>query len=88
MNAIIAAQLIRIREERRVAADGIHVAVPQIDMLRMEDRLLSAQHFVSAATGAIEAYLRLHTKPSAAQKVSDIVCIRHDAPQSLRCRLP
>jgi len=52
-----------------LAAHSTPFAVPQIDMLRMEDRLLSAQHFVSAATGAIEAYLRLHAKPSAAQKV-------------------
>ena len=38
-------------------------------MLRMEDRLLSAPQFVAAACGAIEAYLRLHAQPSAAQKV-------------------
>ncbi len=60
-------------------------AVPQIDMLRMEDRLLSAQHFVSAATGAIEAYLRLHAKPSAAQKVRENMFTRHQRPLSLRC---
>ena len=39
-----------------------------IDMLRMEDRLWSAELYVAAACSAIEAYLQLYDRPSAAQQ--------------------
>ena len=40
-----------------------------IDMLSMEDTLCSAEDYVHAAYGAIEAYLHRYDQPSAAQKV-------------------
>lgn len=40
-----------------------------VDMLRMEDTLYSAEHYVEAAYSAIDAYLQLADRPTAAQKV-------------------